>query len=183
MKCPVCKKDTLETLMLEDNLPAKTCSECGGIWISSNAYSMWLHAKGTDLPEKPGDRPFDPTWDTKELKLCADCGHILARYKIFPDVDFYLHRCHSCNGIWFDKNEWDALVARNLHDNLNDFFTHPWQEKLHKQESAHRMEELYLSKFGPADYEYIQKVRAWLKDHPQRNMLLAFLQADDPYKI
>jgi Zn-finger nucleic acid-binding protein len=183
MKCPVCKKDTLVSLTLEDGLPAESCSQCGGIWISSNVYSMWLRAKSADAPEKPGARPFDPTWDTRTLKLCPDCGHILARYKIFPDVDFYLDRCHTCNGIWFDKNEWDALVARNLHDNLNDFFTHPWQEKLHQQETAHRMEEIYLSKFGQADYEHIQAVRAWLQDHPQRNMLLAFLQADDPYKI
>jgi Zn-finger nucleic acid-binding protein len=183
MKCPVCKTNTLGAFTLDDDLSAYTCSQCNGIWILSNAYLTWQRAKAREMPKKPGDIPFDPTWETKELKLCPECGHILARYKIFPNVNYYLDRCHSCNGIWFDKNEWDALATRNLHDNLNEFFTHPWQEKLHKQETAHRMEELYLSKFGQADYEYIQKVRLWLQDHPRRNMLLAFLQAEDPYKI
>jgi hypothetical protein len=38
-------------------------------------------------------------------------------------------------------------------------------------------------KFGAEDYEKARKIREWLKDHPQKNMLLAFLQSDDPYKI
>jgi hypothetical protein len=50
-------------------------------------------------------------------------------------------------------------------------------------ETAQRMEERYLAKFGRVDYEHIQNVRGWLKDHPQSQMLLAFLIADDPYKI
>ncbi len=183
MKCPVCKTNTLGSMILNDNLPAQSCSQCGGIWVSSTAYFTWQRAKGMDVPEKPGGNPFDPTWETKELKLCPDCGHIMARYKIFPNVDYYLDHCNNCNGIWFDKNEWEALAARNLHDNLHEFFTHPWQEKIRQHEAAHLMEELYLSKFGPADYEYIQKVRAWLQDHPRRGMLLAFLQAEDPYEI
>jgi hypothetical protein len=45
------------------------------------------------------------------------------------------------------------------------------------------MEAIYLLKFGAQDYEKIQQVRAWLQEHPQRNMLLAFLQAEDPYKL
>ena len=182
MKCPICKTDTLDPATLEGDLPAKSCSKCGGIWISSNVYLAWQPAH-QGLAEKPSDKPFDPVWDTKEFKLCPDCGHIMARYKTFPDVDYYLDRCGNCNGIWFDKNEWDALVERNLHGKLNEFFTHPWQAKLHQQEAANRMEEIYLSKFGKADYEHVKEVRAWLKDHAQRNMLLAFLQADDPYKI
>ncbi len=185
MKCPVCKLDTLGIILLQDDLPANSCSQCGGIWIPSNDYLAWQHAKAADLAEKPADnpKPFDPTWETKELKLCPDCGHIMARYKTFPDVDYYLDRCRNCNGIWFDKNEWDAIAERNLHGKLNEFFTHPWQDKLHQQEAANRMEEIYLSKFGEADFENIKKVREWLKGHPYSNMLLAFLQADDPYKI
>jgi len=183
MKCPICKTDSLEISVLKDDVPARTCSTCGGIWISSNVYLAWLHTRKVDAAELPGSSSFDPKWETKELKLCPDCGHILARYKIFPNVDYYLDRCKNCNGIWFDKHEWDALAERDLHDNLNDFFTHPWQDRLHRQETSTHMEAIYISKFGAADYEHIQQVREWLKDHPQRGMLLAFLQADDPYKI
>jgi Zn-finger nucleic acid-binding protein len=183
MKCPVCKADVLEPILLQDDLPARTCPQCSGIWLRFNDYLAWQHGRGADLEEMPSDKPFDPKWETRELKLCPDCGHILARYKTFPDVNYYLDRCRNCNGIWFDKNEWDALAERNLHVRLNEFFTHPWQEKLHQQETAHHMEKIYLEKFGENDYEHAKKVRQWLKGHPRRNMLIAFLQADDPYKI
>jgi Zn-finger nucleic acid-binding protein len=107
----------------------------------------------------------------------------LKRYQILPDTEFYLDHCGHCNGIWFDKNEWDALVERNLHDNVNDFFTRPWQEHLHTEETKAHMDRLYLEKFGAEDYEHVKQIRAWLKEHPRQGMLIAFLQADDPYKI
>ena len=115
MKCPICKADTLGPTMLENDLPALICSRCAGIWIPSNLYRSWqqhVPSVGTDV--RSTEKPIDPTWDTRELKLCPDCGHIMARYKTFPGVDYYLDRCRNCNGIWFDKNEWDVLVERNL---------------------------------------------------------------------
>jgi hypothetical protein len=45
------------------------------------------------------------------------------------------------------------------------------------------MDRLYLEKFGAEDYEHVKQIRAWLKEHPRQGMLIAFLQADDPYKI
>ncbi len=183
MKCPVCKIDSLSGISLVENLPANQCSNCGGVWVPSNAYLAWKRAKGDDVSEKAGSIHIDPSWEVDEIKLCPSSGHILARYKIFPDTEFYLDRCKDCNGIWFDKKEWDVLVDRNLHDNLNDFFTRSWQDNLRAVETKKNMENIYLLKFGADDYQHIQEVRVWLEDHPKRGMLLAFLQADDPYKI
>jgi hypothetical protein len=45
------------------------------------------------------------------------------------------------------------------------------------------MEAIYLERLGRDDYEEIKKIREWTEKHPMRGMLLAFLQADDPYKI
>ena len=44
-------------------------------------------------------------------------------------------------------------------------------------------EAIYLEKLGEQDYERIKETRQWLQSHPRHGMLLAFLQADDPYKI
>jgi Zn-finger nucleic acid-binding protein len=183
MKCPVCKTDTLGLITLVEELPANRCSNCNGVWIDSNAYLAWWKAVGENIPSSPAKIGMDPAWDVGELKLCPNSGHILARYKIFPDTEFYLDRCGHCNGIWFDKNEWDALVERELHDNINEFFTHPWQNRLHMEEVRARMDRLYLEKFGADDYDQIRQVREWLKDHPKKGMLLAFLQENDPYRL
>ena len=45
------------------------------------------------------------------------------------------------------------------------------------------MEEIYLAKFGPVDYELICNIRDWMHNNPQNHMLLAFLMVEDPYKI
>ncbi len=183
MKCPVCKIHSLGAITLVENLPANQCANCGGVWISSNAYMTWWKTKGEELPQKPGRSGIDPHWHVDELKLCPESGHIMGRYKIFPDTDFYLDRCGHCNGIWFDKNEWDALVERNLHDNVNEFFTRPWQDELHAAETHNHLEKLYLEKLGAEDYERIKHIREWIQGHPRLGMLLAYLQAENPYKI
>jgi hypothetical protein len=75
------------------------------------------------------------------------------------------------------------LIDRNLHDNLNEFFTRPFQENLRAVETKNHLDSIYLEKLGEDDYENVKQIRGWLKDHPMRGMLLAFLQADDPYKV
>jgi Zn-finger nucleic acid-binding protein len=143
----------------------------------------WRKTIGSAIPEKEGMIEIDPTWDAKEIKLCANCGHIMARYKIFPDTEFFLDRCRNCNGIWLDSHEWDVLIDRNLHDNLNEFFTRPWQDNLHAAETRNHLDGIYLEKLGEEDYARIKEIREWLRNHPLQGMLLAFLQAEDPYKI
>ena len=183
MKCPVCKIDALGSNTLVEGLPAKQCSNCGGVWIDSNAYMDWWNAKEEHTPADQVKSSMDSTWNVDELKLCPNSGHIMGRYKIFPDTEYYLERCGHCNGIWFDKHEWDTLVELNLHDNVNEFFTRPWQNDMHAAETRNHMDKLYLEKLGAEDYEHIKQTREWLTNHPKQGMLLAFLQANDPYKI
>ena len=183
MRCPVCKNIFLGSITLVDELPARQCPNCRGVSISSNMYLTWRRTLGREFPPKEGAIEIDPSWEVRELKLCPDCGHIMARYKIFPDTDFYIDRCRSCNGIWLDRNEWEVLIDRNLHDNLNEFFTRPWQDNLRAAEAKNHLEHIYLERLGADDYQKVRQVREWLVQHPMRGMLLAFLQAEDPYKV
>ncbi len=183
MKCPVCKQELLQRTTLESNLPAYQCAGCAGIWLQSNDYLAWLKAQGTAQPSKAAGEIPVPTWDLPTLKLCPDCKRIMLRFKILPNVDFYLDRCSHCNGVWFDKNEWEVLVARNLHDKVNQFFTEPWQLHVREEEAHSALDKFYSQKFGAADYAKLQEIRGWLQTHPLRAMFLAYLQADDPYKF
>ncbi len=182
MLCPVCKTDSLGPATLVEGLPANRCTTCRGVWIDSNAYLAWRQARGDTLAPRPTGSQIDPAWEMKELKLCPNCGRILGRFKVLPGEPLFIDRCHTCNGVWLDHHEWSALVERNLHDNVNEFFTRSWQERLRTEEMRAHMERLYLDKFGEHDYARIREVRAWLEDHDRRWMLLAYLQSDDPYK-
>ena len=183
MKCPVCREDTLHATKLDLDIPGYRCERCTGTWISSNEYLAWFKATGSRLPDKPGDGAELPTWDTQDLKLCPDCGHILTRYQVLPNAQFNLDRCGHCNGVWFDHGEWEVVAARNLHDKVNLFFTQPWQARVHDEQTRMVLDKLYQEKFGADDYAKIQAFRQWLIAHPRRAMLMAFLQAENPYKI
>lgn len=183
LNCPVCKELTLHPVKLESDLPAYHCSKCNGVWIQSNPYLAWRQSQKSDLPVRPASEASLPTWDTQELKLCPDCGRFLMRYKVLPSAGFYLDRCGHCNGVWLDKQEWEALVNRNLHDNLNEFFTQPWQNRVRAEEARQKLDQLYRSRFGEADYARLKEVDGWMREHPRRAMLLAFLQSKDPYLL
>jgi len=62
-----------------------------------------------------------PVNDIIQAKICPDCGRILIKYRVDNSLDFYVEHCGNCNGIWFDKNEWDNIKLNNLHDRYTTF--------------------------------------------------------------
>jgi Zn-finger nucleic acid-binding protein len=187
-ECPVCKVE-FKHILLERNLPASTCKKCEGVWISSSEYFSWLTPQEQGISTEQltlaqGEIVVPlPVADTiRKALLCPDCGHILRRFKIWPDFDFQLDHCGGCNGIWFDRNEWQVLKLNNLHHAVHLFFTKAWQEKLRDEEMRRRLAKMYQKKFSQEDYEKIQEIRAWLAEHPHGRELLAYLTDIDPYQ-
>ncbi len=180
--CPVCNDIELRRILIEDDLPVHECRRCGGIWLSAYDYHIWL-AEQDELPSQEADASDPlPVIDTDKLIVCPDCKRFLRRFKIWTDIDFHLDRCKHCNGVWFDKNEWQNLKRRNLHKQIHHFFTEPWQNKLRREETKKRFEKLYLDRFGAEDYAEIKRIKTWLAKHPQGPHLLAYLTDPNPYK-
>jgi Zn-finger nucleic acid-binding protein len=94
-----------------------------------------------------------------------------------------LDHCEGCKGIWLDRNEWEALKARNLHDDVNSMLTTFWQDEAQKEGRKKRMERIYVARFGAADYAEIEKIRAWLATRPKKQDLLAYLTDKDPFDV
>lgn len=182
MNCPACKVSGMKIVELEENLSAKACKKCGGYWIPYSNYQKWLDRYGDTLPEKSAADPDLPVEDSQEAKLCPECGRILRKYKIGYDIKFHLEHCGNCHGIWFDKNEWEVLKSRNLHDQLHEFFTAAWQKKIRGEEFREKLEKIYSDKFGREDYEKIKDIKEWIDSHEQRSIILAFLSEKDPYE-
>lgn len=183
--CPVCHLQLNRTLLVPD-LPACKCLNCEGIWISANEYLTWVMKKNrTTLAEIDIENEFAtpfPIANNDRAILCPDCGRLLRRYQIWPNLAFILDRCRSCNGIWFDRNEWQTLQAQNLHTHINVFFTEVWQEKLRGEEMHGRYQKMYLALFGEQDYQRIKEIRLWLNNNSNGSRLLAYLTDRDPYK-
>jgi len=183
MQCPVCKNNSLEETIIPSNLKAFSCSVCNGNWVRFDDYDFCNKSLVQSPANIESKENYAPIYDSKQAKFCPDCGHILIRYQIHKDIDFSVDHCGTCNGVWLDKNEWESLIANNLHHLMNNFFTSPWQNKLRDELAKERFEKLYIDQFGSQDYEKLKELRAWLYDNKNNRQMIAYLLDEDPYKI
>ena len=184
-KCPMCKKAELRLSTYEENLPVNECPVCGGAWLRANEYAVWLTTQTPGSYELEGIEELTisrQVSDSHQAAFCPDCGHFLRSYRVESGIGFHVDRCNHCNGVWLDRNEWQALKAAGLHDEINQFFTRPWQRKVQDQKTAERLDAIYAQRFGDEDYRRVKEIRDWLAGHRNRNTLLAFLMDEDPYK-
>ncbi len=180
MNCPVCKTAPLTVENLESTLESFSCANCEGNWIPGAQYWHWLEKHGANLPEKDVETNELPLSETREHLDCPECKWRMVKYLVGRGTGFSLDHCHGCKGIWLDKNEWEVLRDRNLHDDLNSMLTDFWQSGALKEERSKSFERINLARFGPKDYAEIKRVRAWLDGHDQKQALLAYLTDTDP---
>jgi len=173
--CPVCKESKLSNLELEQNLQSSQCAKCNGIWISADQYDFWLKLHGENLPEKPPEGPSLQSGETSAAKFCPECKYILMKYRIGHQVGFSLNRCGQCGGIWFDKNEWQIMKSRNLHDDVHLIFSQAWQSAIRADEHKAAMDAMWREQLGDADLAEIAKIKDWLDGHPKSAQLHAYL--------
>jgi len=179
MKCPVCKTEELGLCPLESNLISGHCDKCGGNWIPLSEYWKWREQRKEGLPASEGQTiPPNPVTSALIAKLCPECNKILIKYRVGHGANFSLDQCGDCGGVWLDKDEWEALKARSLHNDIHLIFTAPWQDKVRSQESRRAQEELYRKKFGDEDFNEIQRMKGWIDRHPLKEEILAYLMSD-----
>ena len=186
MQCPVCKDKRMEASQLADGLPAHTCTGCAGHYIRGEQYQKWIVAHRENLPEKnPDESAHLPVADSGPGKLCPECGAFLIGHIVGHDVDFRIDRCGRCGGIWLDANEWETLVARNLHDDVHFIFSKVWQAHAKQAERSESYRSMVFqvldgqltAKIGPADLARLKETKAWLDAHPHSADLYAFLRS------
>lgn len=174
--CPICKENKFSLRELDSNLQANECGKCNGVFIGAMQYDQWLSRHGVNLPEKAPDK--DVTLVTEEshsAKLCPECKYILIKYKVGHETGFAVNRCGHCGGMWLDKNEWESLKSRNLHDDINLMFSDTWQSKVRAEEHEKALDEIIRGQLGAADYEEIRRIKSWIQKHPKSNELYAYL--------
>ncbi len=183
MKCPVCKSPELQATDLEAGLTFYNCPQCRGNWVRGVEYFKWLELHGPNLTER-SDQDSGLALAEPGIHIdCPECRFRMVKYLVGHGLSFTIDHCEGCKGVWFDRNEWEALKERNLHDDLNSMLTSFWQKAAQKEVRKKRLEQIYIARFGPDDYAEIERVRAWLATRPNKQNLLAFLTDKDPFDV
>ena len=180
MNCPNCKTNGLRPGTLAGTLSALTCSKCSGHWIRGEHYFAWLEKQ----PKSPGNEretvsTSAESSDSTRAKLCADCGRFLRRSRVGRGVRFSIDRCGACGGIWLDANEWETFHACGLHDEIHFVFSYAWQAQTQREEQNRQRDARLNNVLGEGDFAEIQRIKAWIEQHPRRSELHAFLMNND----
>lgn len=168
----------MHAVNLVSDLWGSACSECSGVWIARATYDAWRAKQPGDLPETPMAAQVAVT-DTHKAKICPQCGHLLLPYRVGHGLSFSIDYCGACGGVWCDRGEWNAIKAKNLHDNLHDILSQHWQKAVRQTEVQEAIEQTYVRQLGGA-YSKVQEVRAWLRGQSQKALILAYLADTKP---
>jgi Zn-finger nucleic acid-binding protein len=181
--CPICKTTELVSTELEPNLCSFNCSTCEGHWIRGPEYWRWVEEHATNQAERIHHEESLTLAEPGKPIDCPECRFRMVKYLVGRGLSFTVDHCHGCKGIWLDRNEWEALRKRNLHDDLHTIFTSFWQTGAQRELRKKRMDRIYLDRFGAEDYEEIKRIRFWLEPKTNREELLAYLTDKDPYGV
>lgn len=183
LKCPVCETTEMISTDLESNLTSFRCPDCRGNWIQGAEYWKWLEEHGPNLPERNDQDSGLSLAEPGRHIDCPECRFRMVKYLVGHGFNFTLDQCGGCKGIWLDRNEWEALKERNLHDDVHAMFTAFWQAEALKERRRKHLEEIYISRFGADDYAEITRIRAWLDGRPNKHELVAYLTDHDPFNV
>lgn len=182
LNCPVDPNVGLLRTELEPKLSSFSCYECEGHWIRGKEYWAWVEEHGTDLAERLHEEETLALAEPGVPVDCPECRFRMVKYLVGRGLDFSVDHCGGCKGIWLDRNEWEALKKRNLHDDLHGIFTQFWQAGARREQRKKRLQQIYVDRFGEADYEEIKRIRHWLDAKTNREQLIAYLTDRDPYE-
>jgi Zn-finger nucleic acid-binding protein len=105
----------------------------------------------------------------------------MQKFRINNDTSHKLDYSPKIGGVWLDAGEWEYLKEQGIAGSLNRIFTEQWQRQLRENDTRATLEQLYISKFGEADYAKLKELREWLDGKQNKAEMRAFLLAEDPY--
>ncbi|MCX4026054.1 zf-TFIIB domain-containing protein [Endozoicomonas sp. SM1973] len=181
MKCTKCKQGFLTPIKLEPTFPCLECSECQGHWLYLEDYLRWLEQSSTEETLESQVNEHIEVDDSKQALLCPETGRIMLKYRISADNSHKVDLSPEVNGIWLDKGEWTLLKNEGLARKLNQIFTEPWQRKIREETAQRNFADQYQNTFGEADYEELKHMREWLNSKKNKQSMIAYLLAENPY--
>lgn len=171
MQCPKCKTEELQK---NRDTSSYLCSKCQGLWLLNTEIPEYSEVSTVDN----GNSPPDPSKNDQVTGLCPAGHGIMIRAKVDSSDPFYLEKCVTCGGIWFDKGEAQRLVESNFLQNLGELWSRAWQHKQRKEQNRSNFLEINRKLLGDDAFQAIMDLVLQLKDHPEKGRAIALLQQE-----
>ena len=170
--CPKCRD--VDLIPLRDDVyrnQMKFCRKCQGLWL----YKEALSSADGPVPSLPSDEAGHDDDADRKAGLCPFGHGVLLRARVDTDPAFFLDRCSTCGGVWFDRGELHLVAMAGLTEQLPDLWSLEWQRE--RRRKRHRQEYLedMKNKFGEDLYQRLTEVVDMLKGNPLKRQVLDFL--------
>lgn len=176
MMCPACGGKHFAPVKVEGGLPAERCAECEGVWVELERYRAWRK----NVPQVAAhEYAGEITTADDSIRVCPVTGRLMTRIKVSNDNPLRLDYSAAAQAVWLDKGEWERLLAMDLHGQLDAIVSERWQADLKLAASRERTEQAMRARFGDSGYDELARMRAWLAGQPNRNEMIAFLNAKE----
>ncbi len=100
----------------------------------------------------------------------------MIRAKVDLDEPFYLEKCTTCGGIWFDWGEWLRVVENDLTESLGNIWSKAWQRMHSKQKNRQSFLDMNQKLLGEEIFNLIMQLSGILTSHPLKERAIALLQ-------
>ncbi len=176
--CPKCVTPGLSHTLIDGALPAYSCKHCGGTLLSLVAYRRWRDAGGGTHEPRDGDLEVVSPGDSSDAIPCSKCRRVMTKYRISAAAENRIDYCVGCEDIWLDDGEWDLIANLVGTDQLAAVLSQSWQYRV-RTGRIERMEAERMNDVLGADYERAAEFREWVREHPSRTEILAFVSRRD----
>lgn len=174
MICPACGAKHFAPVKIDGGPPAEQCADCKGVWVELDLYRLWRK-------NRPQTAAHEFTGDITEVndavRLCPATGRMMTRIRVSGDSSLLLDYSVAAQAVWFDRGEWERLIALGLSVQLDAVVSERWQNDLKQAASRERLELAMRARFGDSAYDELVRVRDWLSSQPNRLEMIAFLNA------
>ena len=182
MKSPLHPDVELVKTELDTGLTSWRCPVSGGHWVPAPSYWRWHSQQPKHPVEEDEDQKSTSNLQVPDIEsqierpavLCPESHCLLVRYKV-GGLGIYIDRSPISGGIWLDAGEWNMLKEQHLHATLHEIFTTSYQKKVYREEAHEALMHKFYSDLGEEVAEDLLHLADWLKLHPKRRRIIAWL--------
>jgi len=144
------------------------------MWLEFEKIPSFFEKMSEEVSEEIAENIND-----EKTGFCPSGHGLMTRAKV-EDIEnpFYLEKCSSCGGIWFDNNEWCRIVENKLPYDINDLWCASWQVQQRKKRTRESYLETNKRVLGDDVFEKVIELSKLLKNHPDKGRAVALLQQE-----
>lgn len=171
MNCPKCKDIGLRKKGYDSPY---NCNKCGGMWLEFDKLPKFFEKMSNEIQAE-----ISENLNADKAGFCPSGHGLLTRAQVEDINDpFYLEKCSTCGGIWFDNDGWLRILTLNLSGSINEIWCSSWQTQQRKKKSRKSFLQANQRLFGSELFEKIIELSELLEDHPEKGRAIALLQQE-----